>query len=346
VERLPARAATWAFVVGALAGSAFLSSPQARAAEPTTAAVSPGPSAPAGLGLRLLGDPDDPRSDPRARAYIVQTVSPGATVTRHLEVTNTTGSARDVHLYTAAASIADGAFDIGGTAQNALSTWTTLSASQLTVDDGTSSEVTVEIVVPDDAAGGEQYAVVWAEMRAPAASAGAAVAVANRVGIRAYVDVDGAAEDEAAFEIGAVTSRASADGPVMTAAVTNTGDVAVDITGAAQLADGPGSTSAGPFPTSGQTSLAPGQDSTVSIPLPPDLSAGPWTATVTLASGSVTRTAVATLTLAADAPTESRSPGPWPWVLVAGLAALATALGAVFRRGRRRQADGPSPSMH
>nr|BFF16341.1 hypothetical protein GCM10025699_76440 [Microbacterium flavescens] len=286
--------------------------------------------------MRLLPDPDEARTDPRARQYIVQTVAPGATLTRQLEITNTTGAPREVSLYSAGADISDGSFDIGQTEPNALSSWMRLSSSRLTIPDGASDEVTIQLVVPDDAPGGEQYAVVWAEMRAPASSETSGVSVVNRVGIRSYIDVDGEPASPAAFDIGTISSHATDDGLSLTARVANVGDVAVDLSGDVTLSDGPGSTSAGPFPSSQPVSLAPGQDSTVTFALPVDLAAGPWTATVTLASGDVSRSATTTLTLATSRPAATQTSWTTPVIVAIVVLSLAGVTTVVVIRRRRR----------
>jgi hypothetical protein len=68
------------------------------------------------------------------------------------------------------------------------------------------------------------------------------------------------------------------------------------MSGALQLSDGPDSLSAGPFPVRLGTTLGIGQNEPVTVPLDTVLPDGPWTARLTLASGTVQHTITATLT--------------------------------------------------
>ena len=73
--------------------------------------------------------------------------------------------------------------------------------------------------------------------------------------------------------------------------VDNTGGRAVDLDGTARLSDGPGGTSAGPYPSQQIITLAPGQSGTMSFAPPKGLPDGPWQAKVTLVSGITTSVA-------------------------------------------------------
>ena len=75
----------------------------------------------------------------------------------------------------------------------------------------------------------------------------------------------------------------------------NTGGRAVDLSGTARLADGPGGTSAGPIPINQIITLAPGESHLVAFLMPRRLPSGPWQATVTLTSGLTRRSASATV---------------------------------------------------
>lgn len=323
-------------------GSAFGSVPASADTPPSPVAVHLAAAAPAtrGLSIRLLDYLDSQKSDLRAHEYIVQTSQPGTTLTRHIEISNTTGTSQQVRIYAGGASIAGGSFDIGKTSQDPLSTWIHPSMSLVTLADGSHTDVTVVITIPVDAARGEQYAVVWAELRAPAsASSGSgAVTVVNRVGIRAYINVDSPATANATFRIDSVTSRARSNAPTVLTHVTNPGDVAVDITGTVNLSNGPGSTSAGPFATSETTSLAPGQQATIVTRLPAALAAGPWTVRVQLASGQTTRVATARITFPQNRSASHKTPTTWVWIVAVALvaAALLMALGYLLRRRHRQ----------
>ncbi|WFR65750.1 hypothetical protein P9139_11205 [Curtobacterium flaccumfaciens] len=254
--------------------------------EPTASA-----SAEAGLGIRLLDVPREQAHDPRAREYITESAEPGTVVHRRLRITNTTGSAQDVRLYTTAATISGGAFDVSRTDQNELSRWTTLDRADAVVHDDDSVDVGVDVVIPRDASGGERFAVIWAEMRSGDAGA---VRLVNRVGVREYIDVTAGQRASPDFAIGTVESRRDGSGvPIVVAKVRNTGSLAVDLTGRLTLSDGPGMTTAGPFSAARTTTLAAGQTSTLRFRTSDALPQGSWTATVTAQSGTVTRTATA-----------------------------------------------------
>jgi hypothetical protein len=168
-------------------------------------------------------------------------------------------------------------------------------------------DVQVVLQVPSDAKAGERYGAVWAEL--PPAVGGTGVTQVNRVGIRIYLSVSGDAEPETRFALPTFTATRDADGrPGVDIAACNEGERAIDLSGSLELTDGPGGTSAGPFDTpSPATTLAPDQCADVPIRLSPDIPAGPWTATVSLRSGTVEETATATITFP-DAPGTAAPP--------------------------------------
>lgn len=139
------------------------------------------------LGVRLLDAPAAPR-DARARQYVVATVAPGELVRRRVEVVNGTDAPMPVHLYAAAATDGPSGFDFPeGRTPNELSRWTRVSRSELVLPAGGSSEVQLQVRVPDSAAEGERVAVVWIEQ---GAARGAGLSLVSRVGMRLYVRVD------------------------------------------------------------------------------------------------------------------------------------------------------------
>lgn len=142
-----------------------------------------------GVGVRFVDAPAATAEDPRARLYIIDHLAPGTVIERRIEVTNTTPAPAVVRMYAAGASINDGTFvgDAGDT-PNELSTWNAVRPGALDLDAGAHASVTVTNPVPSDAAPGERYAVVWAEIHSGASSLGA-VAQVNRVGIRQYLSV-------------------------------------------------------------------------------------------------------------------------------------------------------------
>ena len=303
-----------------------------------------GVTGPGGIGVRLLDAPAATAADPRARLYVVDHLAPGTTIERRVEVTNTTDATATVRLYAAAATIDGDVFTgAAGDSPNELSTWNTVQPGRLDLGAGASAEVTVTIDVPPDAAPGERYAVVWAEVRSGPAGPGDVEQV-NRVGIRQYLSVGPGGAPAPDFTIDALTAARSVDGaPVVLATVHNTGGRALDMAGELELLDGPGGLHAGPFAASLGSSLAIGATGEVVVPLDEQVPDGPWEATITLRSGLLERSAEATLTFPPAGATATVPVVPderWP-LLVAGLllALLCVALVWAVAR-RRRHAEG------
>jgi hypothetical protein len=309
-------------VAGAVAGALLLAltvtgSAQARAAG-------------GGIGVRLLDVPSKASLDPRARIYIIDHLAPGTVIRRRIEIANTTASGARVALYPAAASLGKGSFRAAaGRARNELSTWTRVTPATADVAAGKPIKAVVTIAVPSDAAPGERYGAVWAEVRSPDGQ----ITQVNRVGIRMYLSVGPGGPPAAGFKINTVTATRARDGrPAVIASVHNTGGRALDISGTLRLGAGPGGLKAGPFPAQLGTTLAIGATEPVTIPLDSRLPAGPWKARVDLHSGLVERHAQATITF----PSAARAASSWPSFVIA-LAALAVLLGltaliVLFRR--------------
>jgi hypothetical protein len=304
------------------------------------------PTAAAGaIGVRLLDAPASAGADPRARLYIVDSLAPGKTIERHIEVSNTTSSTAHVALYQGAATIADGSF-IGsaGHGANALTSWTSVSPATADVRAGRATTATVTIAVPADAAAGEQYGVIWAEVRS---TSDAAVTQVSRVGIRVYLSVGSSGTAAANFSIDSLIAKRSPTGdPVVVANVHNTGGRALDMTGALQLLGGPGGLSAGPFSATLGVTLAIGATEPVTITLDRRLPAGPWDARITLRSGLLERTATATITFpdvgaAAAVVPIARHTGHARAVLVVSAGLLLAILLIVALVVRRRGAGAP-----
>lgn len=244
-------------------------------------------------------------NDPRAQTYIVDHVEPGATFTRRFQVCNGTSAAVMVNLYAGAATITDGAFRVTeGRAENELSSWIDVDPSRLTLQPGRRELVTARFNVPTDAEPGEQYGVLLAEL--PAAPGSGGVAVANRVGVRVYLNVGDGGAPRSDFRVDFLQASRTPDGrPLVTALVHNTGGRALDLSGSLSLTDGPGGLSGGPFPAELGTTLAPGDTGPVRVPLDKAISGGPWTATLTLRSGLLERQARAQLTFPDQAGAEA-----------------------------------------
>jgi hypothetical protein len=142
-----------------------------------------------GIGILLADVLARSHDDPLARSYIVDRLAPGTSVTRRVEIVNSTRSPADVAVYPAAAGVRRGTFRFApGHSRTELSSWTSVSRDVLRLQPGTRGFETVTIDVPQDASSGERYAVVWAEVSAPAPATGG-VTLVNRVGIRMYLSI-------------------------------------------------------------------------------------------------------------------------------------------------------------
>ena len=282
-----------------------------------------GPAASGAIGLRLVDVPVAEANDPRALLYVVDHLAPGTVIQRRIEVSNTTPSTAHVLLYASAATIANGSF-IGadGHTPNDLSTWTSVSPGTTDVPPGGREIATVTINLPIDAAPGERYGVVWAEVRSTPTDGG--ITQVSRVGIRIYLAVGPGAAPAADFTIESLTAMRSSDGtPLVVATVHNTGGRALDLSGTLQLLAGPGGLSAGPFPADLGVTLGIGDREPVTIALDKRLPAGPWDARILLRSGLLERSARASITFpdAGSASPVDTTSGPSKWLYI-GLAAL------------------------
>jgi len=300
-----------------------------------------------GVGIQLLSVSASLQSDPRAQTYIVDNLAPGSTIERSVRVSNKSTTPQIVSVYSGAATVSEGAFHVGeGRDTNELSGWAVPSLPEVPLEPGATADLTVTISVPADAAEGEQYAALWAEVKSEV-DASTSVITANRAGIRMYVSVGAGNGPAAGFTIDSVTAaRDDTGAPEVRAAVTNTGGRAVDIRGELSLTDGPGSLSAGPFDITETTTLAPGESGEVSVTLDDALPNGPWDATLTLTSGLLSEEASATITFP-DAGTgdtvvvEDNEPN---WLILGGgIVVFLIALGAFARLWiiRRRTATQP-----
>jgi hypothetical protein len=304
---------------------------------------------PGGIGLRLVEAPVAAKDDPRARIYIVDHLAPGAVIERRVELSNSTPTNHHVSLYTGAAAIHDGTFlGAAGRTSNELSRWAFVTPGEIEIAAGEKLTATVAIMVPHDAAPGEQYGVVWAEARS-AAAGGGGVAQVSRVGIRLYVSVGPGGPPAPDFTVESLTAaRTSAGKPMVSATVRNTGGRALDITGTLVLSDGPGGLGAGPFPADLARTLAVGDTQTIAITLDARLPAGPWHAAVALESGTTERRGEATISFPASgaaAAVADRKPGAasrWPVPAAGGVALVLSFLALRhFRRRRARPRGAP-----
>jgi hypothetical protein len=279
------RAATLLLLVGSVAAS------------PVATAALPAPACPPGIGVGLVEIPAGTH-DPRAQAYVVDHVRPGARFSRRFQVCNGTSRPITVSLYAGAAHIAAGSFQIdAGHATNELSSWITVAPTELSIAAGQRSLARASFAVPADAEAGERYAVLLAEL---GGRSQAGIPVASRVGVRVYLDVGPGGAPKSDFAVDSLQAvRAHGGNGEVTARVRNTGKRALDFTGSLWRRDGPGGLSGGPYPALLGTTIAPGGDEPVVVPIDSAIADGPWTAELTLRSGLLERRVRAELTFPA-----------------------------------------------
>jgi hypothetical protein len=290
----------------------------------------PGPG-PGSIGIRLVDVPADSRDNPLARSYIVGRQAPGTSVHRLVEIINSTGSTAVISVYPAAASLLAGDFAFApDRSRNELSSWTSVTRAVLRLPAGTKALETVTVNVPKEASAGEHYAVVWAEVSAPAPAAGG-VALVNRVGIRMYLSIGPGGSPPPNFAIGPLTAERSATGePVVVARIENTGGTTLDVGGTLNLSDGPGGLRAGPFPVKLEGGpLAPDDSELVTVPVDKRLPRGPWRAQMPLTSGVIEREAAATVTFPAAIPPIAKTVPAQPGHLILFLIMLLLLLAVV-----------------
>jgi hypothetical protein len=260
-------------------------------------------------------------------------------MTRQVEISNTTDAMADVVVFPAAASIPDGNFSFApGRTGNPLSSWTSVGRYVLHLAPGASALDVVTIKAPNKASSGERYAVVWAEVSAPS-PARSGVRLVSRVGVRMYVSVGKGGMPAAQFMVGPLAAgRAASGDPIVSAKVRNVGQAALDITGELTLSDGPGGLSAGPFPVSLGTMLAPSHSAIERIELDSHLPRGPWRADLTLSSDGTQRSSKATVTFPIEALTNEKRGLSGPLILgalIVVMLLLAAGSSVLFARRHR-----------
>ncbi|MEU2627403.1 peptidase [Kitasatospora sp. NPDC007106] len=248
-----------------------------------------------GIGIRLVDIPTDLADDPRARTYIIDNLSPGTTIQRRVEVTNSTDSPLHVELYAGAADIKDGSF-IGAPDRtaNELTSWTTLRQETVDVPAGGSARGTAAIAVPKDAAPGERYAVIWAQVKGKSSGS---ITLVSRTGVRIYLSVGGNNPPPPMLTADSMTAARDGEGRgTVVAQVHNVGGRALDLTGTLKLSHVDRRLTAGPYNIQLGVSLAPGQSGSVKALVTDLVDDGPWTATLELKSGLLQEAYQATIT--------------------------------------------------
>jgi hypothetical protein len=262
---------------------------------PVAAGVSPQTPMRGALGVRLISQ-GSTSPNPLARAFVVARMAPGARLRRVFELANTTHRTMNVAIYAAAAANR-GAFSFGaGRTQNDLSRWTKTGYGRLRLPPGSRRLCSITVSVPPRASSGERYAVIWAQLTAPA-PAGGGVRIVNRVGIRMYVSVGPGGAPAPAFSIGPLSARRAASGaPLIAASIHNWGRGTLGFSGSLALTAGPAGLGTGPIRVSLTRGIPPGVTRRVRFRLSRALPRGPWRVHLRLTSGSVQHTAAATVT--------------------------------------------------
>jgi hypothetical protein len=280
-----------------LALAAGVMGPAASAAASAQVLAAPQPQR---FGVRLVDVPVSEANNPRALRYIIDYLPTGTIIHRRILIKNQEARPARFTVYPDAANIANGLFTgyAGGT-RNELTGWISVQHPAVTLAAGASAMDTITIKVPAGATRGEHYGVIWVQQTAQArAASGFGVIEVSRVGIRIYLSVGKGGAPPTSFAIASITTRRSASGqPFIVAHVDNTGGRAVDLDGSARLTDGPGDSSAGPYPAQQIITLAPGQTGNMTFAPPKTLPSGSWRVTINLVSGITTCTATTTIQL-------------------------------------------------
>jgi hypothetical protein len=275
-----------AILVAGFATSAQLAVAPAQAAE----------QAANSLGIRLVDAPLSAQNDPRAQLYIVDQLAPNSATSRRIEIANTSSATMSVRLYASAAHNINDQFSWAtGQVASELTRWTHISSLNIQIPSGGSVFDTITITVPKTVNSGVRNGVIWAEVKGPAAPDG--VATVNRVGVRMYVTVAAGNIIAPNFTIEKVTAARLTNGrPAVTALVHNTGGRALTFSGTLNLSHGPLGVRAGPFSVTSSNLVLPGETKPIATVLDPRFADGPWTASVSLTTGSITRQADARVT--------------------------------------------------
>ncbi len=276
----------------------------------TGASAASTPTNSGGIGVRLLPNPSTSSANPLTLSYIVERLAPGSRVHRDVEISNTTNARANVVVYPAAALYVHNKFSFApGRTKDSLSRWTRVARSVVQLAPGGTAVDVVTITVPKSAPRGERYAVIWAEVSAPSPSQ-SGVRLVNRVGIRMYVSVGKGGLPAAEFTIGSLAASRMANGDALIEAnLDNVGQAAIDVTGELTLSGGPGGLSAGPFPVTLETLLAPRHLVMERVELGAQIPSGPWRADLSLSSDGTRRSSVTEITFPArKGPTQTRSP--------------------------------------
>jgi hypothetical protein len=274
-------------------GAVIVLSPSWSAAASTGAST----SALGTIGIRLVpirgGLPESPLSN----SYIVDRLSPGASLVRTVEIDNDTINLANVSIYVAGADVVQGSFLFSpGSTADELSSWSSLRTGSVQLAPHSQTFDTVTIRVPRDASSGEQHAVVWASVSAPPPS-GRGITLVSRVGVRMYVAIGPGGAPPSKFTLGMLSATRSTSGKVQLAArIYNTGKSTLDLNGRLTLSHGPNAIRAGPFLVKAGVLLAPGRSELATVLFGSRFPPGPWRVDLNIKSGFLSHSTIATMT--------------------------------------------------
>ncbi|MFI6822025.1 hypothetical protein ACIBJE_13880 [Micromonospora sp. NPDC050187] len=294
------------------------------------------------ISIRMLDIPAARVKDPRARAYIVDHLKPGATIHRRVEIQNSSPERQHIELYAAGATVRENVFTASdGRGGNELSSWVRTEVPGVDLPPGAKRAVRVTISVPESASRGERYAALLAQVTKPPTD-GSNIGQIRRVGVRIYLDVGPGGEPPTDFRIdGLAAGQGPGEWPVVTARVHNTGQRALDMNGTLSLSRESGTARLGPFTVTTGVTILPGQAGQVSAEVTEPVSPGRWTARLVLTSGTVEREAEGTLTFPVPVEATTAEPsGRTGLALPVGVGAVLTVAGTLLARYliRRRRA--------
>lgn len=239
-----------------------------------------------------LAPADDGSGDPRSERYVVDVVRPGTTFTRDVWVSNATGEDLDIDLDAGGALIEDDQLQLADDEPSELVDWIALDPATLPVPAGSSKVAAATFTIPDDAADGERYAVIWAQPRSDG-DAERGTIVVNRVGVRVYLMVssDGEAHSDVVLT-GVTPARTEAGAAQVGLALTNSGERALEVAGTVTLdddvhADDPVGTIVG------GVTIAPGHTAEARAVFAADVARGPWRARIVVSANGIERRATA-----------------------------------------------------
>jgi hypothetical protein len=283
------RLLTLALAVGAMSFSGAVGAGASQVTKHPTAGT---------VGIRLIPAPGKAPTNPLAKSYVVARLSPGATISRRIEVDNDSKLPLTVRLYVGGARVIHGHFMFAASdvALNDLSRWSALSRTSVRLAPDSDVFETVTTRIPREATEGNDFAVIWASVSAKPTS-GSGITLVSRVGVRMYISIGPGGAPASNFNVGTLVAERGTTGRAMILSqVRNTSANTLDLNGALTLSKGPDGLVAGPFRAQLGVVLAPGAVEPVFVTLTRNFPRGPWRANLRVTSGTISRSSAATIT--------------------------------------------------